>query len=640
MAKDPISPKFLAPCCLLVTLFLLSLPPSAKAADVDETGLWFGKDPGISILERSGRNLAYTESSPKIHPRLSEHSRKMDEAMVKMGDRAYMAYGYDLTNTLMVVGDDGIIIVDPPLTAESGATILQAFRRITDLPVRAVIYTHNHIDHVAGVKAFASAEDVAAGRVDIYAHETLLNRVVNWASNLGPILGRRSSFTGASYLEHGENGSVNDGIGPRALVGSVTFIPPTITFTDTLDVEIAGVKVQLKFVPSETPDEIVAWFPDLELLQSAEVLQGESFPNLHTIRGTKFRDPVRWYKSIDILREFPARYMAPSHGRAVVGYDDIQSVLTAYRDAIQFVHDQTIRYMNLGMTPDELVEVVTLPDHLASHPWLGEFYGTVAHAVRQIYVGYLGFFEADPWQLQPLPRMERAAAYVDLMGGRDKLFSTAENAVADGKFSWAAELLTYVIRVEPDDTEARNLKANAYRLWAAEQTSINWRNWMLTAAAELDGEVLEGGLAFTSPDVIQSFPAGKIIEMMTTRLDAAKAAGTELTLGIRLTDTDEDHGLEIRRGIVQYHEKLPPEPDLTIISTKDYMNRILIGNVTIVGEGDPVHADTPYTPLTGLLAGIDNGDVKVEGGTRDDVRAFFSYFDPPTNPNGINLTVR
>ena len=622
-----------------MTSILLAQPVAALEAN--KSNLWFGGDEGIEVIFRTGENLAYIKEDPKIDPAMTAHARKMDQALLKIGDRSYLAYGWALTSPMMVVGDDGLIIIDPPESLEAGLETLEAFRKVTDLPVRAIVYTHNHFDHVAAVKAFTTEEEVASGKVDIYAHDTLMQGVINWASTVGPIEGRRTSFTGAVFLPKGPDGSVHDALGPDARVGTITFIPPTKTFSEELDVRVAGIRMVLRYVPSETNDEIVAWFPELKLLNSAEVMQGESWPNIYTIRGTKYRDPVKWFKSIDVMREFPAEYLVPTHGRPIVGYDNIQNMLTAYRDAIQFVHDQTIRYMNRGYTPEQLVEVVKLPPHLAEHPWLGEYYGTVKHVVRNIYGGYLGWFQADPWALDPMPYMERARRYVELMGGRDSVLEAARKAIDDGEHTWAAEILTNVIRVNHDDMEARNLKAEAYRQFAYTLVNVNWRNWSLTAAAELEGQQdLSGGFAFTSPDVIRAFPSDVLLGMLTTRIDPEKCIDVNMTLGIRLPDANEGYGLEIRRGVVQFHQKLPAKSDVILVADRAYINRMLVGDIHITGEMASAIAEGAPEGMVAVMGAIDSGDIKVEGGTKKDVEKFFSYFDAPPDAGSINLIVR
>ena len=171
----------------------------------------------------------------------------------------------------------------------------------------------------------------------------------------------------------------------------VTFIAPTRTFSSTLDLAIAGVELKLFHVPSEAADEIAVFLPENSVLLSSEVIPAQCFPVLHPLRGEAYRDPVQWYRSIDALRRLNAASMVPAHGVPVIGAERVEEVLRSYRDAIQFVHDQTVRQMNKGLTPDELAAVVKLPPHLLSYtPWMQEFFGTVSQAVRAVYQGYLG----------------------------------------------------------------------------------------------------------------------------------------------------------------------------------------------------------------------------------------------------------
>lgn len=370
-------------------------------------------------------------------------------------------------------------------------------------------------------------------------------------------------------------------------------------------------------------------------------MQGENFPNLYTIRGTKYRDPVKWFKSIDVLRKYPSEYLVPTHGRPIVGRDNIEEMLTAYRDQIQFVHDQTIRYMNQGYTPDQLVEIVVLPPHLAEHPWCNEYYGTVKHAVRNIYGGYLGWFQADPWALDPLPYMERANRYVELMGGRDAVIKAAKKAIKDKEYTWAAEILTNVIRVENNDMEARNLKAEAYRKFAYTLVNVNWRNWSLSAATELEGKVdMTKGFEFTSADVIKAFTTDKLLEMLTIRIDPEKSMDVNLTMGFKFEDSNERYALQIRRGVVQFHETLPEDTDFVMVVDRDYLNKMLVGDIPITGEMATAIEGGDPAPMVAIMAAIDNGNIKVEGGTKEDVQQFFSYFDRPVDVGSINLIVR
>jgi len=561
-------------------------------------------------------NLAYDKPAPTVPPRLTEQSRKMEQRVYKVTDNVYSAVGFGLANSTMVVGNDGVIIIDTLESLASARNVAAAFRAVTTKPVKAVVYTHNHTDHILGIKAFVKEEDIRSGAVTVFAHSTMMQTVISNASIIGPVLTVRSAYSLGVLLPLGPEGLVNDGIGPRLIQGEASFIAPTKTFDDTLDVQIAGVKMHLAYAPSETDDEIVAWFPDWRLLQSAEVIQGETFPNVHTLRGTKYRDPVKWFKSIDKIRAFHADYLVPSHGRPMTGASQIEEMLTAYRDAIQYVHDQTIRNMNRGLTPDELVEVVSkLPPHLASNPWLGEFYGTVKHSVREIYQGYLGWFGGDPTLLDPLPPIERAERYVHMMGGRDAILKEAR--AADPK--WAAELLTYLIRVDKTDKEARALKAQALRQLGFHAENINWRNWYLTSALELEGKVPNlSGSRLAAPDILKEMPLCNFVEGMTVRLDPAKSADVHVTVAFRLTGKGQSCALEVRRGVAQLHDPAPSGA-ASIVLTSAQLYGALSG----------------ATPLAQLVAapGV------VADADRGAVAQFFSYFDPPAR-DPIALTVR
>lgn len=582
--------------------------------------------PAIAIL--AAEALAQDASmKADINPELKEHTRHFENRIYKIADNVYSAVGFDLANTIMIEGTDGIIIVDTGGNLNSAREVEKEFRKITSKPVAAVIYTHFHPDHINGVKAYASEEDVKAGKVTILAHETLLRNVENQSSTIGPVLGVRSGYSFGILLDAEDRKDMNAGIGPIARGGLATFIAPTRTLADKLDVTIAGVKMQIAHAPSEAPDEIVVFLPQTRALLSAEVIQGPTLANLHTLRGTGFRDPVKWFKSIDALRAFRAEHLVPAHGQPVSGADKVEEILRMYRDGIQFIHDQTIRYMNKGLTPDELANAVRFPPHLANFkPWLREYYGTVKHSVRQIFTGYLGWFEGDPVELDPVPRVESARRHVALMGGRGRVLEEARKAYESGDNQWAAELATYLIRIDRADMDARRVKAGAFRKLGYAQMNINWRNWYLMSARELEGSLDAATLmklmsqVFSSPDIIAAFPARSWVEGFTTRLKAEETLDVRMTVGFIFPDVNESHALEIRRGVAQFHERLLEKTDLTIRLDKRALNRILLGEMK-------------------LDEALASGQARVEGGSAADVQRFLSYFEQPFG-SAIELTLR
>lgn len=617
------------------TLLALAFSASPLLAQTPE-GTWHGEREGVTFFQ-SGENLAYDKPAPTIRPELTQHSLNMLPGVYQVADGVYLAYGYALTSPAMIVGDDGVIIFDPTEDVTTSKVVMEEFRKFSDKPVKAVIYSHWHIDHYAGVAAFTSYEDVAAGKVEIIAHKDFMDNMIrNSTGGTGPIIGARAGYSLGTLLEKGPKGTINGGLGPQFIMKDPSLIAPTIEIDDELDITIAGVRLHLKWVPSEAPDEIVAWLPDLEVLHTAEVLQGESFPNLHTVRGTRYRDMEQWFKGIDTLLQYPAKYTVASHGRPISGYDEVAQTLTAYRDAIQFVYDQSLRYINLGYLPDELVEAVKLPPHLAEHPWLGDFYGGVAHSVRQVYTGELGWFHGDPTTLAPTVPLEASTRYVEMMGGRNTVFAAAEKAADSNDHQWAAELATHLVRIDKEDWDARNLKAEALRQIGYQHTNNNWRNWYLTSAAELDGTIdYSRSIDLAAPDMVRAFPTANLVDSFRYRLTAERTLDVNMTMGIRFPDTGEAFGLEIRRGIVQVTDAVPATANVVLEIDRSTLMGVLLGELDLGGKTG-MKIDAPGAVMEALF---NTKKAKLTTGTPEDLVQFFGYFDEPSS-EPIALTLK
>ena len=574
----------------------------------------------LDVAFDAGVNLAFAIAAPTVPPRLTEHSRRMAQRIYRVAERVYCAVGYAIANIIFVVGEDGIVVVDATEAVSAAKRIYEDFCAIdprhATLPVKAVVYTHNHTDHTGGVRAFVDEAALEAGRVEIIAHRTLMDTVINNANLVAPILATRSAYSFGTLLPAGATGKVNAGIGPVLIAEPASFFAPTRVFDERLDIVLAGVRFEFRYAPSEADDEIVMWLPDLGVLLSAEVIQGECLANVHTLRGTRYRDPVRWYQTIDMMRSFGAAHMVPAHGRPVSGTAAVADVLTVYRDAIQFIHDQTIRHMNFGMTPDELVEAIpALPPHLARHAWLGEYYGTVKHSVRQVYSGQLGWFDGDPASLDPLPRSERTRRMVAMMGGAEQVRAAARIALGDRDWRWAAELATLLVRLDVEDADARSIKATALRELGYLTVNTNWRNWYLSAARELERayEALPfaGSASLASSDVLRAQPLRNVFQRLSVCIDPASCADLHVTLVFRMTDRKESYALELRRGILQVHEQAPAAAQLQLaLDTKTLYD--LLRDIA-----------------TRVPAGLESGTVALEHGTREQLSAFFNSFDQP-----------
>lgn len=564
----------------------------------------------------TGQNLAFDDASETVPAELTEHARTMEQGVYQVAEQFFVAVGYGNANMTMVVGTDGVLLIDSLENAEAAREALAGLRRFSnnDKPVKALIYTHSHPDHSSGSRGLLDPSEVEQGHVQIYAHERLATGMQGNPSLgiMGPL---RLAYSFGWDLEHGAEGLVEVGLGPLLRVGTTGFLPPTITFQGSLDIEVAGIRVHLREAPSESDDEIVLWFPDHGVLHAADVIQGECLPNLYALRGA-VRDIWQWIRAVDLSRAFGADALVFGHGRPLTGRDEVQDLLLAYRDAMHYIHDQTVRLMARGLTPDELVEVVAeLPPRLRDHPWLGEFYGTVKQTVRQIYANAFGWFEGDPTFIDPLPRLERSARYVAAMGGRDAVVAIATQAHADGDVRWAAEILTHVLRLDHDDQQARQLKADALRQLGYRAINPIWRNNYLMAAREFDGTLDQTRLrdtlrALANPDVAAMMPIPLLLRAFATRLNPARSDGVYLQVSFHSTDTGAGYGLAIRSEVADVVADAPADATIDIQTTEPTLRGLLTGRFS-----------WPQT--------VQDGAAALTRGNAEDGARFWSLFDPP-----------
>ncbi|MBI3471277.1 MAG: hypothetical protein HY013_07970 [Candidatus Solibacter usitatus] len=254
------------------------------------------------------------------------------------------------------------------------------------------------------------------------------------------------------------------------------------------------------------------------------------------------------------------------------------------------------------------MDAVKLPERLASQPYLREYYGVVADCVRNIYFGYMGWFNADAATLEPLPYLERARRYVDLAGGPGPMLEKIRTALANREHSWAAELATWLVRADRNQLEARRLKARALRELGYRQISANRRNFYLTAALELEGKIPAIPNSTGGPDTVQALPPSTRVKSMAVMLDPEKSRDVRLTLGFQITDADQAFALEIREGVAEFHPTLPPARTATLVTSRRTLHSLLLGQTT-------------------LDKAVSSGEARVTG-PQQAAASFFTYFDP------------
>ena len=399
-----------------------------------------------------------------MHSELKAHPEYFNKQIVKLGENVYQAFGYAASNVYMIIGDDGLIIVDTTETTSAAENILAEFRKITDLPIKTIILTHSHRDHISGASIFVEGGKPEILASDKSSEDSLMdvNTTHPRPSKAMQVRTKRQFGIGLSYPDE----IIGIGVGPgdRPLKGmGAGALPPTRLIGEKGEkIKISGIDLELIMAPGETPDHMIVWYPDKKILISGDNFY-RSFPNLYAIRGTEYRDFDTWADTMDILMDLQPEVLAPGHTKALFGATEIKEILTDYRDAIRHVINETRNGMDAGFTIDQLAHSVKLPKKLAQKPYLREFYGRVDFAVRAYFVGTMGWFDGNPTSLGMISPTDEAEKFIHLAGGPEKVELEIQKARSTSDFQWALQLVDRLISLGHNVKKSNKIKAEILR---------------------------------------------------------------------------------------------------------------------------------------------------------------------------------
>jgi len=559
-------------------------------------------------------SLNTTMNDNVLNPGLVELTSQFSPAkIVQVSPDIYTAVGYGPSNIVLVDGKDGIVIIDSGSSTEQAEKVLGEFRKITKKPISALIYTNGRGYNIGGGGIFVNESKDSDHKVDVIASSQFME-------NIFPMVGQISKQSSLYELyingillslSNSSDYPTGSGLGPVSKLGNISFAAPTVLFNDTLKTTYSGINMTLISAPGPSPEQIFVWLPEKEVVVTSDIVY-PAFPKIYTMSGIQDVDIPTWINSIDEMKLLNPKHIIPGHLQHASGYENVSSILTSYRDGISYVVQQTIRLINKGFDVNEISEILQLPPYLKNHPWLQERLGQIPWTVRQIYTYVVGWNSGDATWFNPVSLSERGTKIVNGFGGINATIDQIKKSMDMKEYDWAAELSTYVLFAYPDNEQAKVLKADALRRIGWQNPTVEGRNWYLTQANILSGNINASTLQNMPNtnlvnEALKTISIDDLLYNMLFKLDPVNSPDEDVILGIYLNDTQQGYTLEVRNDVVTYDTSFPEQFDIAINTDSDTLKDILLGK-------------------TKLLDGIAQKKINIDGDIRD-LSKFVRSFD-------------
>ena len=534
-------------------------------------------------------------------------------------DGIYQVRGYDVSSITFIKGDTGWIVFDPLLSVECAEAALQLVNEVLgERPITGIVISHSHADHYGGIRGIISNEDFKRG-IPIIAPDGFEEYAVSENLYVGTAMGRRAGYQYGTMLEPGEMGSLAIGLGVAQSKGTVSYFSPTDIITKTGEIRIVdGVKMQFQMTPgTEAPTEMNTWFPDKQALWMAENCVG-TLHNLYTLRGAQVRDGNAWAKYIMeaiTLYGDEVEVVFQSHNWPRWGNDVILEYLENTAAMYKFINDQTLMYINQGYTSNEISNMIHLPADLETVWYTRPYYGTLSHNAKAVYQRYIGWYDANPAHLNPLPPSDSAKKYVEYLGDTTAVLKKAQEDFDKGEYQWVAEITSVLVYADPKNMAARYLCADALEQLGFQAESGTWRSAYLSGALELreGNSGSEKDSLTPNNDMLSAIEPHMVLDFMGIHLDSNAAQNMNMKIDLNFTNS-VSYLVTIKSGVLLYQKGVSSRnADVHIIMPKEALFSLF-------------SKDT-------ITYGMNNGIIKIEGDLEAlyQLTEYFVKFDPYFN---------
>ena len=531
---------------------LIAAPEALELKDENGKVIWSQK--AYSFVENNAQAPATVNPSLWRDTQLNHIY-----GLFEVSDGIYQVRGYDMSNMTLVEGKTGWIVFDPLMSMECSKAAMQLVEEhLGKRPVTGIVISHPHVDHYGGIKGIVSEEEVTDRKIPIIVPEGFEEHAISENVYAGNAMGRRANYQYGTLLQSSPQGTLAMGIGMGQSKGTITYITPNDIIKETGEKRtVDGIAMEFQMTPgTEAPAEMNTWFPQKNALWLAEYCTG-TLHNLYTLRGAQVRDGNAW---AEYIMEAVSRYgtkvetVFQSHNWPHWENAKIRKYMVDTAAVYKFINDQTLMYLNQGLTENEIANKIKLPAELEKNWYTRQYYGTVAHNAKAVYQRFMGWYDANPVHLGALDPSESAKKYVEYLGDTGAVLKKAKEDFDKGEYQWVAEITNVLVYADPENKEARYLCADALEQLGYQAESGPWRNAYLSGAKELrEGTVSDDKYrANGSADTQRSMTPEMMLDYLGIRTDSNAAQDLNLKINLKITDTGENYLLTVHSGVLLY----------------------------------------------------------------------------------------